>query len=126
MQKEPNKARQATADELALKQMIDAIPVGIVVFDHDARVIGANPLAEQLFGKSVKASDELKCGDFIECFHRHSDTRGCGHTRHCPTCSLLTGIQAILRRAPDATFTEGETLLERDGGDGCHLGKIQG
>jgi PAS domain S-box-containing protein len=116
MQKEPTTVRQTTTDEFALKQLIDATPVGIVVFDHEERVIYANPLAVQLFGKSVKASDALKCGDFIGCLHRHSDTRGCGHTRHCPVCHLFISIQATLKATPEATFTEGETLLERDRG----------
>ncbi len=60
-------------DLLALQKIINAAPVGVIVFDRDACVIYANPLAEQLFGKLLKASDALGRGDFTETFHGHPD-----------------------------------------------------
>jgi two-component system, cell cycle sensor histidine kinase and response regulator CckA len=100
----------------SLRRVMDASPVGIIVFDHDVRIIHANCLAERFFDKSVTTSRGLRCGDFIDCFYRHSEPRGCGHTAHCPTCPLFIGIQAALEGRQDASLTEGEVLLERESG----------
>jgi two-component system, cell cycle sensor histidine kinase and response regulator CckA len=101
---------------MPLKRVMDASPVGIIVFDCDVRIIHANTLAERFFDKSATASRGLRCGDFIDCFHRHAEPRGCGHTARCPTCPLFIGIQATLAGRQDASLSEGEALLEREPG----------
>jgi PAS domain S-box-containing protein len=102
--------------DAALKIVMDASPIGIVVLDKDGVVIYANALAEKLFGKSVKPSGKLTCGDFVDCLHCHRDLPGCGQTEHCPTCPFFNAVQATLNGKQDAAFIEGEIMLERASG----------
>ena len=76
--------------DAALKTVMEASPIAIVVLDRDAGVIHPNALAEKLFGKSVKTSGKLKCWDFIDCLHCHRDLSGCKQTEHArPALSLM-------------------------------------
>jgi PAS domain S-box-containing protein len=96
-----------------LKNILDAAPVGLIVFDHEARVIYANTLAEQIFGTSANTDDVQKFGGFIACPHRHTDAQGCGHTDHCPSCPIFRAIRAVGEKEPNAADLEGEALLLR-------------
>jgi PAS domain S-box-containing protein len=111
------KARQGTprisVTDTALKMIMDASPVGILVFDHDAHVLYANALAEDIFGKSGKEGVELKCGDFISCANRHDCRRGCGFTKKCAACELNRAIHAIGDMTDDIQYLVGETFLNR-------------
>lgn len=97
-----------------LRSIMDVSPVGIVVFDHYARVIYANDLAKQLFGKSGDTLIGNRCGDFIACHHRLSDPRGCGNSEHCPTCPFYIAIQAVLEGNTDLDVAKGEALVQRE------------
>jgi PAS domain-containing protein len=100
----------------ALKIIMDASPAGIVAFGSDARIVYANPLAEQLFGKSTPEDLGIKCGDFIGCANRHMDLQGCGHTKRCPACPLFCAIGGALSGESNTGNLEGECLLECDSG----------
>ena len=79
-----------------VKTILDALPVGVVVFDHDSRIFYANEYAEQLFGKKLSEWDDLTCGDLIGCGHRFLDQAGCGHSPFCPDCPLFRAIGAAI------------------------------
>ncbi len=100
-----------TAPEL--KILLDASPVGIVVFDPDVRVVYANPPAERLFEMSNAAAAGKKCGDFIGCLKRFAQRKDCGHTKDCPVCPLSRAICAACSDEPDPADLEGEAFLER-------------
>ena len=116
MKTEPQEPRTLAAKDLSYKTIVDASPVGIIVFDSDARVIYANSLAEQMFSQSMGAYSGLNCGDFISCEKRHSALKGCGHTADCPACPLYGAIQAALEGKLDDAAMQGETLLNRETG----------
>ncbi len=97
-----------------LQTILDASPVGIAVFDEDARVRYANGLAERLFGAKADAADPIPCGDFIGCANRASSPEVCDHTRHCPACPLYNAICGACSRDPDDLLKEGEVFLDRD------------
>ncbi|MCF8063533.1 MAG: PAS domain-containing protein, partial [Deltaproteobacteria bacterium] len=99
-----------------LKGIMKASLVGMAVFDHDTRVLYANPLAERLFEKRITESVGVKCGDFIGCARRQTDPQGCGHTGHCPACPLSRAIRAACSGEPGTAVQEGEALLERETG----------
>jgi PAS domain S-box-containing protein len=107
--------RIAQADP-ALKNIMDASPVGIVAFDSDARIIYVNPLAAQLFGKSANAASGLRCGDFIECVKLYDKPQECGRTKRCPACPLFRAIGSALEGEADESIQEGEAFLERHEG----------
>jgi len=79
-----------------LKTILEASPVGMLVFDDGEMVIYANPQAEALFGRRLTCPGEIKCGDFITCANRHTDPQGCGHTPSCPNCPILLAIRSAL------------------------------
>jgi PAS domain S-box-containing protein len=106
--------RDISKVDQALKSIMDASPMGAVVFNLDAQVIYANDLAEQLFGKSVDSLIGNRCGDFIGCHHRHTDPRGCGNSEHCPICPFYKAIQAILEGNTDPEVAKGEALVQRE------------
>jgi len=94
-----------------LRMVMDACPVGVVVFNHDETMVYANPAAEEIFGRLAEPG-KVKCGDFISCAHRHLHPLGCGNTRACSGCSLLAGMRAVL--SSGATDQEGESFHDRD------------
>jgi PAS domain-containing protein len=49
-------AAESAETGASLRRVMDASPVGIIVFDHDVRIIHANCLAERFFDKSATAS----------------------------------------------------------------------
>jgi len=102
--------------EPALKIIMDASSVGIVVFGSDLRIIYGNPTALKLFGKQATEIFGLRCGDFVDCSKRPDNTQMCGQTESCPQCSLFRAICAALSGDSIKAFQEGETLLERDSG----------
>ena len=97
-----------------LKTVMDAVPVGILVFDEREKIIYANPEAERLFRKRTTGAGDVRCGDFISCANRHSDPRGCGQTPACPTCRIYRGLRDIL--SGSAALREGEADLCREMG----------
>jgi two-component system, cell cycle sensor histidine kinase and response regulator CckA len=95
-----------------LRSIMDASPIGIVVFDHEARVICANDLAEQLVGKSVDALFGNRSGGFIACHHSHSDLGGSGNCGHFPSCPFYKAIRAVLEENTDPDVKRGEALVQ--------------
>lgn len=97
-----------------LKIIMDGSPLGMVVFDNDARIIYINPLASKLFNIPVVKALGLRCGDFVRCANHHEDTQGYGHTKSCPDCALFRAIYSALSGRSNEAVLEGETLLNRD------------
>ena len=103
-------------DELSL---LNASPVGMVVFDQRETVLYANPRAEELFGKKLGAPGKIRCGDFIGCIHRHSAPQGCGNTTSCPSCPLYCAIRSVLTTTDPPPHTQSvEARLERESPEG--------
>ena len=116
MASQAGQASRDASSDLALKYIMDASPVGILVFENDARVIFANSLAEKLFVNPLNLSQKDRCGDFILCRHRHSHSQGCGHGENCRHCALFGAIQRAFEEEHDGVLQEGEAFLERDSG----------
>jgi len=100
----------------ALKIIIDASPVGIMVFDEAERLVYANHPAESLFNKTVAVTDNVSCGDFVGCLNRNGSPQGCGYGKECPECTLFKAIRGTLSGDLDPGVGEGELYLKRDGG----------
>lgn len=100
-----------------LKTIIEAVPIGIIVFDETEEVVYANDLAERLFAKRLKPDGPtIRCGDFIDCGNRHRDPRGCGYSPDCPTCPLLRAIRSALAAEALNPVQTGEAPIARDPG----------
>jgi PAS domain S-box-containing protein len=111
--KEHMRHQPAIESDAAMKTILKASPVGIVVFDHDARVLYTNPLAETIFGINPDEVVGLRCGDFIRCAHRKTAQQGCGHSKNCQVCPLLGAICAACSEKVVNEPLAGEAFLDR-------------
>jgi two-component system, cell cycle sensor histidine kinase and response regulator CckA len=116
MTEQQENSQQFAQANPSLKIIMDASPMGIVVFDSHIRVIYVNPLAAHLFDKSTNVASGLKCGDFINCAKRHENSQECGRTKSCSNCLFVCAICVVLSDESNETFQQGETLLERASG----------
>jgi PAS domain-containing protein len=105
--------KPAIASDAAMKIILTASPVGIVVFDHDARVLYTNPLADTIFSMKPDKAAGMRCGDFIRCAHRGLSSQGCGHGKNCRKCPLLGAICDACSQNASSQTLAGEAFLER-------------
>jgi len=106
--------RQVFQIDSALKAVMEASPAGLAVFDHDARILYANPVAERIFEKRLPEAAGIKCGEFLGCASQHAESQACGHTKDCPDCPFFRAIcAACSEEGRDGAISEGETLLKR-------------
>ncbi len=110
-----NNTPLATSD-LQLQCILDASPVGMLIFNHREEIIAANPPAERIFSLAPQAVPPQKCGEFIRCANRLRTPRGCGHSDACPACPLFQSLRATLAGTATSADQEGETLLDREPG----------
>lgn len=66
--------------------ILQASPVGLVVFDEAEHVVAASPEAERLFGRKVAAGERLRGSEFL----------GCSDCTICATCALGNAIREAL------------------------------
>jgi PAS domain S-box-containing protein len=111
--KEPMDHKPAVESDAAMKIILEASPVGIVVFDYDARVLYTNPLADAIFGIKPDRSTGMRCGDFIRCAHRNISLQGCGHSKNCQVCPLLKSICDACTKKTVTETIKGDAFLDR-------------
>ncbi len=99
-----------------LQIILDVSPVGITVFDQDARVLYANALAERLFNRKVSSGPPVPCSDFIGCGRVDAAWKGCSHTRHCQDCQIFKAISGICAPESGQSLIEAEAFLDRKPG----------
>jgi signal transduction histidine kinase/ActR/RegA family two-component response regulator len=97
------------------QSILDASPVGMLVFDSAAEIRLANPAAERIFGTTLSDLTERRCGDFVGCVNRRLTPEGCGYSPACGACPLLATIRATLAGQIDDP-SSGETLVVADDG----------
>jgi len=98
-----------------LRAIMASSPDGVMVFDRNMRIVDANPAAERLFNRVFADVYYRPCGDFLGCFYRHEDPRGCGHTEHCSVCELSIAIQSVFETGQGVHERETEAILEDQG-----------
>ncbi len=105
----------ATPD-LPLQFLLDASPVGMLIFNHREEIVFANPPAARLFSLTHQQRPTGRCGDAIRCANRLKTVKGCGHADTCPSCPLFRGLRATIAGTATPMDQEGETLLDREPG----------
>jgi len=104
-----------------LRAIMASSPEGIMVLDHNERIVDANPAAERLFNRSFADVYYRPCGDFLGCAHRHENPQGCGHTEHCPVCTLFNAIRSVFETGQGVHDGETEVVLDSPGVESRHL-----
>lgn len=105
-----------TTSDPQLQFILDASPVGMLVFNDREEIIAANPPAERLFGHFQPIAPPPRCGDFIRCANRLRTSEGCGHSDFCPSCLLFQSLRATLAGTATSAGREGEARLVREPG----------
>jgi PAS domain S-box-containing protein len=77
--------------------LLDASPVGMLVFGPDERVRSLNPAVETLVGRPKSEIQGKCCGDVISCAEARPGAGGCGIGGSCPECPLRRALQQALR-----------------------------
>ncbi len=108
--------QRVTQIDSASKIIMDAVPVGVMVFDSDARIIYVNPSASKIFAKPATEVSGLRFGDFIGCINRHKNPQGCGCTKSCVHCSIFRDLSLSVSDELKEVMEEAEACLERDTG----------
>ncbi|GEM_PF-6085217 len=97
-----------------LYAIIQAAPIGMIVFDENEKVLFSNSYAEELFENETVEVKGMRCGDFIRCEYRYLNRKGCGASERCPECALDQAIKAVLSEKSDETYVEGEARVVTD------------
>jgi PAS domain S-box-containing protein len=99
--------------DVSMKVILEASPIGIVVFDHEARVLYTNPLADTIFDTAPDKATGRRCGDYIRCAHRKTALQGCGHSKKCQECPVLRAICDVCSGTAATETVTGEAYLDR-------------
>ncbi len=111
-----DQANQRKLEKMILQEkkkvetIINASPVGMMLFDERLSLLFANPSAESMFRS--KPANEMRCGDFILCINRSKDPRGCGYSDKCQNCALFIALRDTLL---GENSYSGETALDLEG-----------
>jgi PAS domain-containing protein len=87
-------------EEKLLKQVLDAIPSFVFIVDKDVRVLDTNKAADAFFGAHPEARLQPLCGDYLCCVNAPPTNKNCGHSQHCPDCSVRNAINATVSGQP--------------------------
>jgi PAS domain-containing protein len=81
----------STAGRDGLQELLDRLPMPVLVVDEDVRVRGANRAAREVLGKSLDDVQGRLGGEAIECVHA-GEPGGCGRTLHCRGCVIRSMV----------------------------------
>ncbi|MBI5623822.1 MAG: hypothetical protein HY924_08595 [Elusimicrobia bacterium] len=92
-------------------ELIDGLPVPVLVVDASARICRANRAARELY---ERAREEVGPGDAIGCVVAGSSGR-CGASVHCQTCVIRTTVLATFSDGLSRTGIPAYPEVERGG-----------
>ncbi len=76
-----------------LQAFLDKLEPPVLLVDGDGVVVTANLTAFAAVGKDAESGRNLRGGDFMECAYARLPG-GCGHTDHCPACTIRNTVMA--------------------------------
>jgi PAS domain-containing protein len=103
-----------TKSENYLKTILDAIPVPVLVADHETRITDANRAALQMIGDEPEFALRRLCGEVLHCLHALRAPDGCGTTEYCSDCAIRKSIEKT-RQGQATTRSRYEMKTLRDG-----------
>jgi PAS domain-containing protein len=97
-----------------LKTILDAIPLPVLVADHETRIVDANRAALAWIGEEPDFALRRLCGEMLHCLHALRASDGCGTTEFCSDCVIRKSIDAT-RQGKATTRKRYEMKMLRDG-----------
>jgi PAS domain S-box-containing protein len=89
-----------------IKEIIDSIPVIIVLVDEEFKVISANSAAVKFTGKQEPDINNIAGGNVFNCINALKGDSGCGKSGLCSNC--------IIRNSVNHTLTTGESICRKE------------
>ena len=75
-----------------LRTLLEQFDMPVLAIDGDGRMRTANGRVEELLNKNLEEMENQLGGDFMECAYAHLPG-GCGHTEHCPACTIRNAVE---------------------------------
>lgn len=79
-----------------IAQTLDAIPIIVILLDHNRQVVLANAQTLHATGLPIEEILGKRPGEALNCIHALGAPRGCGTTQFCSRCGALRSLLAGL------------------------------
>ena len=77
--------------------IMNAIPVPILLVDDDVRILDMNVAASAAFGVSKAARLSRRGGDALQCLHSYDVPEGCGRGPACKICVIRNSVTTSVK-----------------------------
>ena len=104
---------QRFRSEPLARRILEALPMGVLLFDRERRIAGHNTAAAELIERESAAVMGRRHGDAFRCVHAAASEGGCGHADQCGACLLRVSADEALE---GRTVTDREVHVELAGG----------
>lgn len=94
------------SEKIDLVELIDFVPMGVIIISEDLTVKYANKHFLKYFGKSYSESINRGPGDSICCLNSFTHEKGCGYSKKCNACELRNLIKKTMREWSPSEFIE--------------------
>lgn len=74
------------------EEILDALPVLVLVVDDDVRVRYANAAAREALGDEAAEARGRRGGELLHCVHSFNDVGGCGRAEACRACVVRNSV----------------------------------
>ncbi len=86
-----------------LMKVIEAIPVPLMILNHQRRIVFSNQALTEMAGKAdIQDVFGMLPGEVFNCKHATEAPNRCGTTEFCTTCGALQAINTSANNIPDA------------------------
>jgi hypothetical protein len=82
-----------TIQESFVRTILDAIPLYVLVTDHEMRFVHANRMGRRLLGDAPDQRLKRPGGEALHCFEAAHAPNGCGSAGACQDCVIRKGVQ---------------------------------
>jgi hypothetical protein len=108
----------APSDSLS-SAITQILPLPLMVVTTDMSVVHVNPAAVAMLEQDHALLVEKRCGEVLECLHALQTPGGCGHTAHCPDCTLRKAV--LEAQQSGGVFRDRATVRCADGQTQLHF-----
>jgi len=80
-----------------VRTLMDSLPCGVMILDHQAQVVTINKALEQIIGPTAQVA-EKGAGQSIGCVWTLGRANGCGHIEACSDCKLRRMVLSAIKK----------------------------
>ena len=99
----------------SLRSLLEEFDMPVMAIDGEGRMRTANGKVGKLLDKDIHEMEDQLGGDFMECAYAQLPG-GCGHTEHCPACTIRNAVEHTYETGEPQSHIE--TTLNRQTDEG--------